>query len=214
MLDSLSKFLNSLKFLNWTRVAELAVVVVILIFALTFYENRNKVYESVGADRFSSYKTMVISEKTKAKIDETVHRVPIVLGLHVVEVNFTKNERFTAYLKMDDVDLANGYKEYLDHKIANPMVFTTNEHMNNRIVRLINGEFVCLPMNETIAVAFGAAAQKNVGLICSVSIPPVYGKFRGYLTAYVKKDYRDTDLAQIKIMLQMLSNEIYENDLR
>ena len=214
MLDKLANLLNSHKFLNWTRVAELGAVILILIAGLVFYENRQKVYDSVGANKFETYQAMVLSEKTKAKIDEVVHRVPIVLGLHVVEANFIKNERSTAYIKLDDYELEKGYKNYKANKISNPPIFSENEYNNHRIIRLINGEFVCLPMNETIAAQFGPAAQLNVGLICSISIPPVYGKFRGYLTAYVKKDYREIDLAQIKIMLLALSQEIYESDLR
>lgn len=210
MIDKINALVNLLKNLSWVKVGELTLLIVVLIAAMTFYENRQRVYESIGAGAFSyHYPQISVSEKSAAEMTEVVNRSSVILGMQVVEVNFVKNTRTTKFFVADDSQLKKNFEIYLATKVTDAPALTTLEPDNNRLVRLVNGEFVCIPYKDTIAITIIGPAD-NVGMVCSMSIPPIYGKFRGYITAFIAKDLRPTELAQIRIVLQSIAMNIYE----
>ena len=177
---------------------------------MTFYENRQRVYESIGAGAFADYYPQItVGERSKAEMAEIVTRSGAILGFQVVEVNFVKNTRTTKFFVSDDSQLKKNFETYLNTKVVDAPALTTLEPDNNRIVRLVNGEFVCIPYKDTIAITIIGPAD-NVGMVCSMSIPPIYGKFRGYITAFIAKDLRQTEVTQVRIALQNLAMNIYE----
>ncbi len=210
MIESLTKLLNSLKFLNWVKLAELSVLIVILIVGVAFYENRQYIYESVGANSLTGYYPMLrVGEKSREEMTEIVNRSPAILGLQVVEVNFVKNERKTLFFESDDPQLKKLFDKYFSTKITDPPALSSIEQDNSRVVRIVNGEFVCLPYKDTIAYTM-IGPSDNVGQVCSIAVPPIYGKFRGYITAFVARDLRPAELSQVKFVLQNISLNIFE----
>lgn len=209
-MDKLQPLVNLIKSLSWTKVAELAVLIVLLIAALTFYENRQAVYDTIGASSLMDHSAaIVVTEKTKSELENMIDRSKIILGVHVAEVSFIKNTRHTAYLHIDDPILKKAFEAYFKSKMSDAPALTALEGDNTRLVRLVNNEFVCVPYKDTIGYTLVGGGD-NVGMACSVAIPPYYGKFRGYITAFVSKEISTTELSQVRIVLQVMAMNIYD----
>lgn len=208
-MDKLQAFTNLLKSLSWVKIAELLVLLTVLITALVFYENRQTVYDSIGANSLSDHQPGIkISERSAAEMTDLVTRSSVILGFQVIEVNFVKNTRRTVFVNIEDAMLKKAFDVYYKTKLTDAPAVTAIEHDNKRLVRLVNGEFVCVPYKDTIGQVLVGGGD-NIGTACSYAVPPIYGKFRGYVTAFLAKGLTNPEQAQIKVVLQNLSMNIY-----
>lgn len=208
-MDKLQAFANLIKSLSWVKIAELSVLLILLSLGLAFYENRQAVYDSVGANSLSEHAPNIkISERSSKEMTELVNRSPVILGLQVIEVDFVKNSRRTVFVNIDDQILNKAFETYFKTKLTDAPAITLIEHDNKRLVRLVNGEFVCLPYKDTIGQVLVGGGD-SIGAVCSLAVPPIYGKFRGYITAFLSKTATISEQQQIKIALQNLSMNIY-----
>ena len=79
--------------------------------------------------------------------------------------------------------------------------------------KLINGEFICDPFKDTIAYRFAPSADSIVATVCANGIPPIYGKFTGILSVYLKRVPTQEEIDRIRTLSRDLSLEIFERDL-
>ncbi len=56
-------------------------------------------------------------------------------------------------------------------------------------------------------------SHEVVATVCSISIPPFYGRFSGYLNIYLTKKPSPDELTLIRQVARDLSLRIYENDV-
>jgi hypothetical protein len=131
--------------------------------------------------------------------------------MQAIDVNFKLNLRKPVFTYSNDQKFIEFEKKFSYNGIGTYPVLTNNEANNQRIVSLVNGDFVCIPVSQSIVRTF---SEVGVTTLCSRSIPPVYGKFAGYLTAYLTREPTVEEQTQLRILLGGISQEIYERDLR
>jgi hypothetical protein len=212
----LGGILTLLKTISWIKNAQFFVFLLICGMAYGIWENRVVVYNSikVGA-RYETQQPLVLnlSNSTRDYINLAAEKTKgIVAGIQVVSVDFKKNSRSTSHFVTTEASLLLSFNEYTDNKVAPTPLFTNSEIENQRVIDLINGEFVCLPFTQTIAGTIFSRA-KNITTVCSISIPPYYGRFSGYMNVYLKTSLAGTDLSIVRQLSRDISLRIYETDI-
>lgn len=206
-----------LKALTWEKLAQIAVLLFMLFVFYIGYQFRESAYASIkmGALTETDYVIVIeLTSETKIKITETVSKFPtMIAGIQVVNINFKKNTRTASYSFISEPLLKQAIDDFQNSSIADTPIFNDNQTNNRRVVSLINGKFICTPYSDTVAVKTYAKASSVVTHICSVSIPPHYGKFSGYLNIYIKHKPDGIEIEMLRQLATELSNQIYINDI-
>jgi hypothetical protein len=155
-------------------------LVIILIFLNSFISYNNDNY---------GYPGLYISEELKGEISEVVNRKEDILGVQISSVHFQKNTRVETYTSISDKTLQAIYDKFISDRIADVPLFTAKKADNARLLRLMNGEFLCVPFSDSTAYKYAPAAGLIVKSICAIGIPPNnYDNFSGILTIYLSKE--------------------------
>jgi hypothetical protein len=155
-----------------------------------------------------------VSTKTKEFIDSSVNVANgSVSGIQIVNVDFRKNTRSTAYFHYVSKVLKEDSERYISNKLVDTPLFNDSEINNQRLINLINGEFVCTDFDNTMAATIFPNASRDVEIVCSVSIPPYYGRFSGYMNVYLSRQPTPTDLIYIKQLSRDISLRVFEIDI-
>lgn len=205
------------KVLSWQKVIQSAALIFILAVTYGFWENRTTVYNSlkVGA-RVEVEQPLILSLSpgTTSMLDaSTVKMKELIGGIQVVNVNFKKNTRSTAYFAISNTTLKKSFDQFTAGKIADTPLFTDVEPNNQRIIDLINGEFVCYDFRNTPALKAMPNAGDTIPTVCSISIPPYYGRFSGYMNVFLVKKPTQDEVNLIRQIARDMSLHIYEYDV-
>ena len=203
--------------LSWNKLIQLFVFLIIVGLAWGFWENRTTIYNSLKVTvrvETSDPLILSLSSGTLFSLDDTVLKMKgLIGGLQVVNVDFKKNNRSTAYFAFSDINLKTSYANFQASKISETPLFTDDETNNQRIIDLINGEFICADFKATYAIKAFPRAGDSIPTICSISIPPYYGRFSGYMNLYLVKKPTPDEISLIRQLSRDISLRIYETDV-
>lgn len=206
-----------LKELSWNKIIQTTVLLLILGIAWGFWENRTTIYNSLKVTvRMESQDPLILnlSAGTLFSLDDTTTKMKnLIGGIQVVNVDFKKNNRSTAYFSFSDINLKTSYANFQASKISETPLFTDNEINNQRIIDLINGEFICNDFKDTYTIKAFPRAGDTITTICSISIPPYYGRFSGYMNLYLVKKPTSDEISVIRQISRDISLKIYETDV-
>lgn len=213
----LENLTNLVKILSWTKIAQFALFLGIVGLAYGFWENRVTVYNTVkvGA-RVESDGPLIITlgADTQAYIDSVILKSKdTVLGIQILSVNFKKNSRSTSYFSTLDASLKTTYSKFLDTQVSPLPLFSDIETSNQRVINLINGEFICKDVNSMYIDSQPVRDNKSVKSICSISIPPYYGRFSGYMNILLPVNVSEVNTVFMRQLARDISNRIYESDI-
>lgn len=206
-----------LKILTWQKIVQATILVVILGISYGFWENRVTIYNSlrVGARvEVEQPIVIVLSESTTRVLDESLQKTKgMISGIQVINVDFKKNTRSTAFFISSDPILRKELEDFMARKVTDTALFNSSEVNNQKIINLINGEFICNEFKDTVAGKIIPRAQDTISVVCSISIPPYYGRFSGYLNLYLSKKPSPEEISIIRQIARDLSLRIYETDV-
>ena len=173
------------------------IVSVILLFSFL-------IYKLVAYDtEFST-----LSPQTIIKIDIFLHSHPDYLGIQVMAMDLSKNARHVVYSHLESNEFQKIYMNYISNKIS--PIFTNNDEANNaRMIRIINHEFVCSPISESMLFKNLPASASFIKTICSTSIPPSYGNFVGSVNLYLTAEPTESEIRTIQMHLKEISADIF-----
>jgi hypothetical protein len=151
-------------------------------------------------------------EETRRSLNKLSHTGAV--GIQIINVDFRKNIRTQAFFVSNNEKLKKSVDDYLALTGGSgTSIFTNNEVNNKRIIDLLNGNFICTPYEDTIAPLIYQGTLGSINYICSVPIPPYYGKFTGYVNVYLTEKPTDTKIAAIRQSMSELSIIVYEEAL-
>lgn len=213
----ISSVKSLLSALSWNKIMQLFVFLVILGLAWGFWENRTTIYNSLRVTvRVETQDALIInlSSGTLFVLDDTVSKMKnLIGGIQVVNVDFKKNNRSTAYFAFSDINLKTSFANFQASKISETPLFTDSEINNQRIIDLINGEFICNDFKDTQSFKAFPRAGDSISTVCAISIPPYYGRFSGYMNLYLTKKPTPDEIAVIRQLSRDISLRIYETDV-
>lgn len=213
-IEALTSFL---KILSWRKIIQSVIALLILGVAYGFWENRVTIYNSINVTAQVTTEeplVIVLSSTTQQMLETTVNKGKgSIAGIQIVSVDFKKNSRVTSYFSISDETLKREFTKFLENRVSATPLFTGNEKNNQRMIDLINGEFSCSPFKDTIAQSLMPRVGDTISSICSISIPPYYGRFSGYMNVYLYKEPSVADMSFTRQLIRDLSLKVYETDI-
>lgn len=201
-----------LAMLSWKRLFKVGIISLICIVLVLAWLARGVIFNSKPHANFSRVPILAIPTQVKQEIDVAVRRDEHILAIQIVTINFQKNIRSETYASIDNSTLQEMYNRFVNNKIIETPLFDDNKINNTRIIRLINGEFVCLPYKDSMAYKYAPDAENIISYVCAIGIPPAYGEFTGILTIYLNNK-PDKDLTdKLFLLSRAISTEIYDSN--
>jgi hypothetical protein len=213
-ISTLAELIDSL---TWTKIIQTTILILILGISWGLWENRATIYNSLKVTaRIETDNALVLnlSNTTIFLLDDTTAKMKSLIGgMQVVNVDFKKNSRSSSYFAFSDINLKTAFANYQASKIADVPLFTDSEVNNQRIINLINGEFICNDFKDTMAIKAIPRAADTITTICAISIPPYYGRFSGYMNIYLLRKPTVDETTAIRQIARDVSLKIYETDV-
>ena len=216
LIDALKKFIS---FLNPARMVILAFLMLFVVLGISFWENRQVVYNAVtssvtaSGDKFSADIIPPLQEPTKASIKNVVDRNQNIVAVQITRTDFRNNIRDTVHFYSDVQTLVNEFAYYEETKINYQQLFTVGDvDQNERMIKIIEQEFVCVDMPPNISMMM-PSSTKYAKQICSISIPPRYGKMVGYVNVWLREPIGATAMPYYKNLARSISDEVYDRDV-
>ena len=144
-----------------------------------------------------------------AEMKEFVDTHSAVTAVNLAAASFQQNVRSTAfyYSKIDEIN-----KAWAADPTGQPL-FTSDVFQNTRVMRLINGEFLCYRTKETAVGRLHPTLNKYSVVTCSVSIPPGYGDFIGWINIHVNEMPSAAQLNKMRTEARKMAYDIYMRDV-
>ena len=209
--SKLSAFKALIDVLTWKKIFQIFLLFLVLGIGFAAYENTESLTNFFNTKKISEQNVIRLSRSTVTQLDKLISDSGTIMGMHIATVDFRNNTRTVVYGKFNHPDLDKIHLAYQERDIDVKIPLFNDDAMNNnRIVSLINGEFVCYTFKDSIAFKLAPDALSYVTSTCSLSIPPFYGKFSGIVTVYINKDLSPVELGQMRSFLQRISIIVYE----
>lgn len=214
MFGFLSKLVKTITFKHvvlWTLAG------ILLILGYTAYEHREELFKdatSLGGSEPLPVNivgaTFKVSEATKAKVKDFIASNGDYVAIGISSADIRLNQRVTIYF--NSVEANNG-SNVVSRNLDRLPLFTNDDENNRQMIKMINGEFHCVPYAATQLSKARPDINQSVTSICRASLPPYYGHFSGFITLYTKHDPSIDQLVRLKSSLESLATEIYFKDV-
>lgn len=207
VVDSAKGFIT---ILNWKRVAMVFALVLIAGGATFAWLARDSIVQVVKPSKFSTKRLpLVVDDRAKKAIEDTLRKAPIFVAIAVTSVDAEANTRRIVYFKSLDPAISRIQQDYADtHPAPDIALFNDDQANNNRVIRLIGGEMVCLDFKDARSAPYLAEVKDGIKYVCATGTPPYFGEFRGTVIAYLKVVPTNEEQVQIRILLRDLSNAL------
>jgi hypothetical protein len=193
----------------------LTAFLVILGFSYAMFDNRYAVYEFFRYSRIAPPASVVkLSKSSVTEIKKAVAQSDLVVAIQITLVDFQRNTRVVVYTEIDDPALRDLYTAFMEKAPAELPLFNTDMINNQRLVNLVNGEFVCTPYIDTLGAKLLPQTVPYLSTLCAGPVPPLYGRFAGIIGIYLARSPTPVEIEQIKTLSKNLGLMVYNNDLR
>jgi hypothetical protein len=212
-LTAVQKFLITL---TWKKIFQVSVFLIIVGISWVMYETRESIFGFISLPRLASHAPgrFGISRKTATDLAAQVDKSGIIIAIQLTIVDFQKNTKSIIYTYTDNPNVSEIYKRFEEGGFVDLPIFSSDIQNNRRMVDLINGEFVCVPYSDTLVFRIVPESGKYISTVCESGIPPLYGKFTGIISVYLKINPAPEEVDQIRALAKGLSASIYEKDFR
>lgn len=151
-----------------------------------------------------------LSKELSTYVNSKIDSIPVVNGIQVVKTETKRNVRYMIHAYQTDKELKKLFTTFMQDRITLEVpLFSNNFKQNLRTVKMMNHQFECVPYVDTLSYEYVPKSAKYITTVCSISIPPAYGEFRGILAVSLKRLPTDVEEIIIKEMLIDLSDRIY-----
>lgn len=219
MADIISKVVEAVKnyltYMTWSKLLLIVGSGITVVLLTTSWEKRADLYSIMRADKFTASNVVLksVSPQTKEDIKTYVNSDPNVVAMQVLSTDWSTMVRNTVFFYSKRRELQQDFELFYDNKKAPTAIMPLNDvEQNNRMIRIINQVFVCVPITAEIQRNVPSSA-KYAKQICSVTVPPRYGDMVGYITIWLAEPLDENNIDYYHNLARILSNEIYKRDI-
>lgn len=154
-----------------------------------------------------------LSKDSKSALKTLVEKSPNIAAIQVVNIDFKRNERYTTYFVSSNELFLREFADYQKSKSKNTVLFGDDEQANDRLVRIINNNFICDPYSNTIAAKAYPQTGEHVEKVCTMSVPPFIGHFVGYINVHLYNELSKAEEDALKLTVSTIASSIYQRDV-
>jgi hypothetical protein len=185
----------------------------LITFTTVVFENRAALFQSIYAAVTSQNETASweISRATQDQLITLVQTSSLIKMAVILDVDLQKNRSIVRFRQLNDPDELEIKRKA--NAILPQAVFDYDPKNTQQMVGVLNNEFVCAQFQDTSYQRYFPELGKRMPVICSIAIPPFYGRFVGILTLGLNTIPTKQELDGIRIEASRLAVEIYLRDV-
>lgn len=203
------------KTITFNKVLLWALAMIITVVSYTVYERRDDLFQASPFARLPGNDVGMIfniSKTTKARAKEFVESDQMIVGLTILSADLRLNSRVSLF-HIGDNEYADPVAEAALQNLSSLPLFSKSEENNRQMIKLINGEFLCVPYATSAMALAVPNANKRVITICRASLPPYYGQFSGFVSLFLNADPDIERQIRLKQQLEMFATGVYFRDV-
>ena len=132
-----------------------------------------------------------------ASMQVYVNEQDLVAFMEIVDVDLTRNSRKVVWAYADTPGLDRIYRTFESTKVGPTPWLSADPTQNTRQLSIINGAYSCVPLENTPLPKLMPGMLEYVKYVCVVAVPPDYGKFSGYLSAWLTRVPTDEEIHRV-----------------
>lgn len=198
--------------LTFKRILTVLMAGLLITLVTALFENRSEVFNSAYQLITGKQETTwEISSKSQDQLITLVQTSPLVKMAAISDVDLQKNRRAIRFQQLKDVNEVEIRRKA--SAILPQAVFDYDSKNTQQMIGVLNNEFVCAPFQDTHYQRIVPELGKRMPLVCSIAIPPFYGRFVGILTLGLYNVPTKQELDGLRIEASRLAVEIYLRDV-
>jgi hypothetical protein len=199
-------------------VASSAMIGLLIIFGVvlfTLWENKDTLSKvlSQRSSTPTSNHAFTVSGQTASNIQRFLGSQKEVITIMVWAADASVNNRLLVYWHTNDIAVRTSLSSIDSKHFSGIRLFNNEEKNDAQIVRLMNGEWVCLKTDSTVYTTIAPDLVPRVPVMCRTSLPPYYGDFSGYIEIGMWAQLHPSQMEEIKAQVVRISNTIFTQDL-
>lgn len=208
-ITKLVKTITFRRLLTYTLAAFISIVL------YTLYENRSAIFVSLTTKTVTNPVglTFTVSKDTEKALKDLVDATPEIIGMAVFSADLRLNESRPLFYYSDNNTLKASQLEIMQTGDLRLPLFSSLEENNAEVIKLINGQFSCMPFSATMLSKINPELNGVIHTVCRVSIPSYYGYFSGYVSVYFSENISTARQEQYKSTLEGLTTTVYFRDV-
>lgn len=199
--------------LTFKRILTVLLAGLLITLVTILFENRSDVFNSIY--QFTTGKqenaTWEISSTSQDQLITLVQNSSMVKMVAISDVDLQKNRRAIRFQQLKDINEMEIRKK--TSSILPQAVFDYDPKNTQQMIGVLNNEFVCAPFQDTHYHRIVPELGKRMPILCSIAIPPFYGRFVGILTIGLYGVPTKQELDGLRIEASRLAVEIYLRDV-
>lgn len=152
------------------------------------------------------------SPATKTQLTQFADANSNIMGINVIRVDFQNNRRNTTFRYFKEEEVTTEWEAFIKSGEKVPL-FGDNESSNQRLVSLINGQFVCVRTLDTSAGRVIPSVNQYSLATCMAPIPPGYGDFVGFINVFLRAQPTGAEILRLESQTAELSIDFYQRDI-
>lgn len=212
LLEYISYLKTFVDNLSWKRLFVILTLVLFSVFLLLLTELAKDIFFKKDLPMpGDSVKLLNISREVKKDLREFNSKFESVVGIQIVTLNFQRNIRVETYTDIDNPVVSEVYNSFISRRITDTPIFDNDSQNNSRMVKILNGEFNCVPYNKSKAYTYAPQLQNYISDVCALSIPPYNHEITGIMTVYFQTTPTPAEKEIVFLFLRNESQKIYED---
>lgn len=154
-----------------------------------------------------------LSRESKSALRALLNSSPNIAAIQIINVDFKRNERYSTFFASNNATFVEEFSINQSRKRKNLPLFTKEEAWNNRVVSIINNNFICTPFEDTLSATLYPIAGADINQVCSMSVPPFLGHFVGFINVHLYGELTKKEEEALRLTIATVSSSIYERDI-
>lgn len=198
--------------ITWAKIFKILILAIISILFISAWYFKDTLITNFKSPSNHRVHNISMSFDIKTDIEETIRKENSITAIRVMSANFQRNVITEVYMYTNSNKLRGIFGNTKNNSIIELPLFNNDKDQNSRIVRLINGDFVCTTFAESSIRRIVPEVGDEVSDICTIGIPPYYGEFSGVLVIYLKSHPDKNMYQQMFLISRDLSAKIYNDN--
>ena len=200
---------------TWEVVTAITLLVCLAAAVTLMWKYRTPAYATVTEQKINTGKARLKapSVESEKELIDSMKDLKYVSAVQMVSVDFGANERYSTYFRSSLPVVQAAWDDYQSKKTRNPPLFSADEQANQRLVNIINGKFTCERVEFTSIPKLVPGAVSVTDSLCSISIPPGYGEFVGFINFWVSRPLTQQDIEELELRMKNVSLKMFQRDI-